>query len=129
MATEILFSDLDLNFKPHPLNKDVTRKINNEAVKQSLKLLLLTMFYERPFHSDIGSPIKKLLFEPITPMFNVIVQKNIEQVIANFEPRVSLDKVDVEFSEEQNTVNIKLYYRILNSSALQVFDIILERTR
>jgi len=129
MATDILFSDIDLNFLPNPLSKDVGRKINDEAIKQSMKMLLMTMFYERPFHSNIGSPINTLLFEPISPMLNVILQKHIEQVLANFEPRIEVDAVQVALREEQNSVDIKIYYRVLNTSALQVFDIILERTR
>lgn len=129
MATEILFSDIDLNFLPNPLTKDISKKINNEAIKQSFKLLLLSMFYERPFNSGLGSPINKILFEPMSPMLNVILQKNIEQVIANHEPRVIVDSVNVALREEENAVDIKIYYRILNTSALQVFDIILERTR
>lgn len=129
MATDILFSDIDLNFLPNPLSKDVSRKINDEAIKQSMKMLLLTMFYERPFHSNIGSPINTLLFEPISPMLNVILQKHIEQVLSNFEPRIDVDAVQVALREEENSVDIKIYYRVLNTTALQVFDIILERTR
>lgn len=129
MATDIVFSDIDLNFLPNPLTKDISRKTNTEAIKQSMKMLLLTMFYERPFHSDIGSPINKLLFEPITPMLNVIIQKNIEQVLVNYEPRIEVDSVEVALIEEENAVDIKVYFRVLNTTSLQLFDIILERTR
>lgn len=129
MATDIIFSDIDLNFLPNPLSKDVGRKINDESIKQSMKILLMTMFYERPFHSNIGSPINTLLFEPISPMLNVILQKHVEQVLANFEPRIDVDSVQIALREELNSVDIKIYYRVLNTSALQVFDIILERTR
>ena len=129
MATDIIFSDIDLNFLPNPLSKDVSRKINDESIKQSMKILLMTMFYERPFHSNIGSPINTLLFEPISPMLNVILQKHVEQVLANFEPRIDVDAVQIALREELNSVDIKIYYRVLNTSALQVFDIILERTR
>ena len=129
MATDIIFSDIDLNFLPNPLSKDVSRKINDESIKQSMKMLLMTMFYERPFHSNIGSPINTLLFEPISPMLNVILQKHVEQVLANFEPRIDVDSVQIALREELNSVDIKIYYRVLNTSALQVFDIILERTR
>lgn len=129
MATDILFSDIDFNFTRNPLSGDVSRKTNEEAIKQSLKNIILTMYYERPFNSSIGSQVKQLMFEPITPLLNILIQKHIEQAITNFEPRVDLDKINVAFREEQNSVDIKIYYTILNSSALQTFDLILERTR
>lgn len=129
MATDILFSDIDFNFTRNPLSGDVSRKTNEEAIKQSLKNLIMTMFYERPFNSGLGCQIKQLLFEPVTPLLNILIQKHVEQVITNFEPRVDLDKINVAFREEQNSVDIKIYYTILNSSALQTFDLILERTR
>jgi predicted component of type VI protein secretion system len=53
----------------------------------------------------------------------------VEQVLANFEPRIDVDAVQIALREELNSVDIKIYYRVLNTSALQVFDIILERTR
>lgn len=129
MATEPLFADIDLAFKPNPVSGDIGRKLDDNAIKQSLKVLLMTMFYERPFHSELGAPVRDMLFEPITPMLGVTLQKHIEQVITNYEPRVDVQEVEVILREEQNTMEIKLYYTVLNTSALQTFDIILERTR
>lgn len=129
MAHESLFTDVDLAFLPNPISGDIGKKLDDNAIKQSLKILLLSMFYERPFHSELGSPIRAMLFEPITPMLGVTMQKHIEQVISNYEPRVEIQEVEVLLREEQNTMEIKLYYTILNTSALQTFDLILERTR
>jgi hypothetical protein len=62
------FTDLDLNFLAHPVTKDVTAKTDEQAVKASIRNLILTSNYEKPFHPEIGSPIKSLLFEPATPL-------------------------------------------------------------
>lgn len=129
MATDILFSDIDLNFTKHPLSGDVSMKTNDQAIKQSMKNILLTMYYERPFRSDIGSPIRKLLFEPLTPMLQVVLKRQIEQVLQSFEPRITIHSINVFLDPENNSVEITIYYIILNTSALQSFDIILERTR
>ena len=81
-----IYSDLDFNFTAHPVSKDVTRKYDENAVKTALKNLILTRNYERPFHSEIGSPIRALLFEPASPMLNVTLKRAIIDVINNFEP-------------------------------------------
>ena len=83
-----IFSDLDLNFTKHPVTGDITRRYDENAIKQSVKNLLLTRNFERPFHSEIGSPVRALLFELPGPMFSMMLQRAIIDVINNFEPRV-----------------------------------------
>lgn len=129
MATQSIFSDLDFNFTQHPVTEDVTRKTNVAAVNQSLRNLLLTKNYERPFNSDLGSPINALLFEPFSPMLRIMLRKSIEQVIENYEPRVQLDDVKVNLLEDSNNVEINIFYHIVNTTSLQQFDLILKRTR
>lgn len=126
---EPVFSDIDFGFKRNPLTGDIARKTDDNSIKQSLKNLILTEFYERPFNSTLGSPIRNILFEPVTPLLGVLIKKAIEQVVNNFEPRVELDSVNVALVNDDNSVNITLYYRILGTQALQAFNIILERTR
>ena len=129
MATEAIFSDLDFNFTQHPVSEDVSRKNNIAAINQSIRNLLLTKNYERPFNSNLGSPINVMLFEPFSPMLRVMLIKTIEQVIENYEPRIQLDTVNVTFAKDDNSVEISIYYQILNSTSLQQFDLILKRTR
>jgi phage baseplate assembly protein W len=130
MATNTrLFSDLDLNFKPHPISKDVSKRINDNAIKSSLRNLLQTSYYERPFHSEIGSPLRQLLFEMAGPFNREIIKRAVEDTINNFEPRVSLTNVEVRYTPDQNTVEITIEYRILNSSTPQLLQLALERTR
>ena len=96
-----IFSDLDFNFTPHPVTGDVVRRFDENAIKTSLKNLIMTANYERPFHSEIGSPIKRLLFEPVTPMLEVMLRRAIMDTIDNFEPRVEVLDVIVVVSEDE----------------------------
>lgn len=123
------FSDLDLNFAAHPVTKDITRRYDDNAIKQSIKNLLLTRNYERPFHSEIGSPIRQLLFEPVGPMFMAMMKRAIIDVINNFEPRVEVLDVQVNDSIDANAVYVTLEYKIINTERPITLDFALERTR
>lgn len=123
------FSDLDLNFTAHPVTKDITRRYDENAIKTSLKNLILTSNYERPFHSEIGTPIKRLLFEPASPMLEVMIQKAIEDTVYNFEPRVNLLSVEVNAMEDENSVYITINFKIVNTERPLSLDLVLERTR
>jgi phage baseplate assembly protein W len=123
------FSDLDLNFTAHPVTGDITRKYDEEAIKQSVRNLILTQNYERPFHSEIGSQVRAVLFEPASPMTTVMLQRSIEDVINNFEPRVVLDLVEVSANLDDNSYYIKIYFRIINTETPIDVDVILKRTR
>jgi hypothetical protein len=123
------FTDLDLNFLAHPVTKDVTIKTNEQAVKSSIRNLILTSNYERPFHPEIGSQINSLLFEPATPMLPIMLKKAIEFTIYNFEPRVSLTGVDVILSEDENSLDVNIEFVIINTSTPVGLALILYRTR
>lgn len=123
------FSDLDLNFTAHPLTGDVARKYDEEAIKQSVKNLILTNNYERPFHSEIGSQIRGLLFEPVTPMLNMLLKRAIIDTITNHEPRVRLTDVVVRFSPDNHDVYVSIEYTIVNTTRPIQIDLVLKRTR
>lgn len=124
-----VFSDIDLNFTAHPVNRDIVRRNNEDAIKQSIKNLLLTRNFERPFHSEIGSPIRQLLFDLPGPMFTVMMRRAIIDVINNFEPRVRIIDVEVSDDLDSNAVNIVLTFTIINTSSPITLDLALERTR
>jgi phage baseplate assembly protein W len=124
-----IFSDLDINFTVHPVNKDISRKYDDNAIKQSIKNLLLTRNFERPFHSEIGSPIRAMLFELPGPMFTVMLQRAVIDVINNFEPRVEVLDVRVNDSIDTNAVYITLEFKIVNTERPITLDLALERTR
>jgi phage baseplate assembly protein W len=124
-----IFSDLDLNFTVHPVSKDISRKYDDNAIKQSIKNLLLTRNFERPFHSEIGSPIRAMLFELPGPMFTVMLQRAVIDVINNFEPRVEVLDVRINDSIDTNAVYITLEFKIVNTERPITLDLALERTR
>lgn len=123
------FSDLDLNFTAHPVTGDINIRYDADAIKASVKNLVLTQNYERPFHSEIGSPMHSLLFDLATPLLTVTLQHVITDLITNHEPRVNLTQVAVDVSPDNNSVYVSIYFTILNTQSPITLDIILERTR
>lgn len=123
------FSDLDFMFTAHPVTKDITRRYDDNAIKASLKNLILTSNYERPFHSEIGSQVRALMFEPASPMVAQMLKRAIIDVVNNFEPRVFLNDVIVNFSPDNNSVYITVDFRIVNTERPITLDLVIERTR
>jgi len=130
MATlKKIYADLDLRFNKLPVTGDVALIYDDQAVIRSVRNLLLTNFYERPFQSKVGSNLNKLLFEPASPITAGIIQKDIIQTINNYEPRVTVDKVTVTANEDQNTFNVYLQFYIGNNSAPTAVNLLLQRSR
>ena len=123
------YSDLDFNFTAHPVTGDVVRRFDENSVKAALKNLILTSNYERPFHSEIGSPVKRLMFEPATPMLQVMLERAITDTIINFEPRVELLNVDVVVDPDEYSVYVTIEFRIVNTTQPLTLELTLERTR
>jgi phage baseplate assembly protein W len=113
------FSDIDLNFTSHPATKDVSMKYDEEAIKASVRNLVLTQ----------NSQIRGLLFEPVTPMLNIMLKRAISDTIINFEPRVRLDEVSVIVAPDEHTINCSIYFTIINTTRPLQVNLILTRTR
>lgn len=124
-----IFSDIDLNFLAHPVSGDVSRRTDVDAIKASVRNLVLTNNFERPFHSEIGSQIQSLLFEQATPLLPILIEKAIEQTITNFEPRVILTDVSAQLSADTNSIHVSIEFSILNIATIQTVNLILIRTR
>jgi hypothetical protein len=124
-----IFSDLDLNFNPHPVSGDIVKKYDENAIKQSIKNLMLTQNYERPFHSEIGSQIKSLLFELPTSMTGSLIKRQIMDTITNFEPRANILDVTVLLSPDNNGIYCTIVFTVINSTTPISIDLFLERTR
>jgi phage baseplate assembly protein W len=129
MRNTRIFSDLDLNFTKNPVTGDVQRRFDEDSVKTSLRNLIQTSNFERPFHSEIGSPIKKLLFETATPMLGVVLKRAIADVVTSFEPRVQIVDITVTLDTDGHSVNVTLEFTILNTLAPMTLDLTLQRTR
>jgi|TARA_B100000073_G_scaffold65082_1_gene48124 phage baseplate assembly protein W len=121
------FKDLAISFNANPNTKDFGIVRNDNAIKQSVKNLMLTTFGERPFQPAIGSRIKGLLFEPFDVFLVEEMKTEIFNVIDRLEPRVTLTDVRIEGSEDTNSIAIELDYRITGQTVVQTVDFLLER--
>ncbi len=123
------FVDLNLLFTRHPVTRDVTTRNDVEAIKASVKNLILTKHYERPFHPDIGSRVYDLLFENFTPDVIQFIQREIELVIENYEPRATVLSVVFEDRSDMNELAISITFTTRNISDPIQLDLLIERVR
>ena len=108
---------------------DIVKRYDGDAVKASIRNLLLTSNYEKPFHPEIGTQISSLLFDLNTPMLSSVMEKMIRYTINNYEPRVELTGVSVDVSPDSNSVDVSIAFTILNTQTPQILNMVLERTR
>lgn len=123
------YSDLDLTFNPHPAKKDLMISKGEVAVARALKNLLLTNYFEKPFQPNYGSNIRKLLFEPMSPIASSALSKEIEFAIKNFDKRVGLKSVIVDALYDYNAYQVTLTFYIENLVEPYTADFILSRLR
>lgn len=129
MATQKIFSDIDLTFKRTPVTGDVAMRYNEQAVIASVRNLLLTNFYERPFQPNVGSNLTGLLFEPATNITASILSDEIRSVITNYEPRAIINSIEVTLALDQNAFNVRLSFFIGNNTAPTNVSLLLQRSR
>ena len=108
-------SDLNLNFTRNPATGDVARLTDIEAVKRSVRNLILTNQFERPFHPEIGSSVRALLFENVTPLNAILLEDRIREVIINFEERALITNVRVIDDADRNGYRVIINFQVLNS--------------
>ena len=129
IQTERSYKDLDLNFIAHPVKKDVSRHFNEKAVINSVKNLISTNFYERPFQPELGSSIRQLLFEPVDSVFGASIERRLRDVINNYEPRVSVESVVAIPAPDQNGYKVIMTFFIVNLPNPITINFFLERIR
>ena len=108
-----IYKDLNLNFGIHPVTKQINTLTDAAAVKRSVRNLVQYGFYEKPFHPEIGSGVRDLLFENMTPFVANNLSKQIEEIITNYEPRVDLRRVKVTPDYSKNELNVTIVYTII----------------
>ena len=125
-----IYSDIDLFFGPKVGSKDISKLTDFTAVKRSVRNLVLTNFYEKPFHPEIGSGVRDVLFEPMTPVSAYVLTMKIEEVIENFEPRARLIGVRAMPNIDNNAYNVTIEFYVVNApTELVNMEILLERLR
>ena len=123
------YSDFNFDFTAHPVTKDVAKKLNENAIAQSIRNLLLTNFYERPFKPQLGSNLKKFLFEPIDNITTSLIQDSIFQTLTNYEPRVMVREVVAVPNYEAQRYDVSVTFFVKNSTDALTINFFLERVR
>lgn len=129
MDSRRTFTDIDFSFIPHPVTKDIGILSGVDAVKQAIRNLVLTQHYERAFHPEIGCHTTALLFENILPTTQIMIQKSVESVVRNFEPRAELIAVIVTVEPDENGYMVRIEYSLANQPDPVIMDLFLERLR
>ena len=125
-----IYKDLNLNFGRHPITKEVQTLTDAAAVKRSVRNLVQYGYYEKPFHPEIGSGVREMLFENMTPLTAQVLSQKIQDVINNFEPRAQLSGVEVIPRFDSNTYEVIVEFYIKNKPAELVdLSFTLERLR
>ena len=124
-----VFKDLDLDFQVNSATKDIQKLTDVEAVKRSVRNLINTNHYERPFHPEIGSNLRAMLFENITPQMNHIISKNVELLIRNYEPRCRLVQVNTQPMFDRNAYACQISFYVVNYPEPVTVESFLERLR
>ena len=124
-----IYKDLDLNFGRNPITNDVNKLTDIEAVKRSVRNLINTNHYERPFHPEIGSDVRAMLFEPMTPLTALNLQRKVAEVLNNFEPRISLQQVLATPDIDRNSYNLRIMFYVVGVAGDVTVETMLERLR
>lgn len=124
------FKDIDLSFKTHPVTNDLTIIRNESAIKKSIKNLVQTNLTERFFNLTIGSDVRNRLFDFVDVGTASLIEKQIELVIQNYEPRVDNLNINVDPRVDENSFDVTITFNIIGQDfPLQQFNFILEATR
>ena len=124
-----VFKDLNLGFEQNTATKDIQKIKDVEAVKRSVRNLINTNHYEKPFHPEIGSNLRAMLFELMSPQMNHMISKQVENLINNYEPRCNLVKVFTQPRLERNGYSVQISFRVQNHPDEVIVESFLERLR
>ena len=122
------YTDIDLNLTPHPSSKDLTLKYDKDAVKRSLRNIMLTNDYERPFRPNFGANLRGLLFELADDITKFEIRNQITEAIQNYEPRAVIDKIYLN-EDRSNNMFINIHYGVRGVQEPQELEVILQRVR
>ena len=124
-----IYKDLNLGFQKNTATKDIQKLTDVEAVKRSVRNLINTNHYEKPFHPEIGSNLRAMLFENMTPQMNHVISKQIEMLINNYEPRCRLVQVHTQPMFDRNGYACQISFYVVNYPEQVEVESFLERLR
>ena len=122
-----VFSDFNTSFANHPVKKDLSVKTDANAVKQSVRNLILTDRGERLMQPSVGSKIRSVLFENFSPQTVMLAKQYVKEVFDNYEPRAELLNVDVSPDPDNNAMLIGIEFAIINIEEPQTLNLQIER--
>ena len=123
------YKDLDLSFGRNVVTNDVNKLTDVEAVKRSVRNLINTSHFERPFHPEIGSNVRAMLFEPMTPLTALNLQRKVQEVLVNFEPRIRLVQVLARPDIDRNAYDLIIIFYVIFTPQPVVVETFLEILR
>ena len=127
---KVQFKDFDIDFRANPKTNDILSKSSSESIRQSIRNLMLTNFYERPFRVWLGTNIRGTLFELIGPESEVILKREVLRVIATHERRVADVECKVVYDiNSDDGIRIKLQYTEIGLDVTTNLEILLQRDR
>jgi phage baseplate assembly protein W len=124
-----IYSDIDFTFTKKPVTGDVALSYDDQAVIRSIRNLLSTNHFERPFNPELGSNLNALLFELVSPLTATALEREISTMIANYEPRANLKEIIVTPLPDNNAYNVYLSFYIENATLPTTVTLLLERNR
>jgi phage baseplate assembly protein W len=124
-----IYRDLPMSFNVHPVTGNMKLVANAESIKQSVKNIVLTNFYERPYQPEIGGNILSQLFENMSPITEYSVTQNIRRSLENSEPRAIVEDIRTTPVEDQNTLRVTIKFSVRNIPEPIEVDVLLERVR
>ena len=127
-ATRI-YKDLDLDFGRNVVTNDVNKLTDVEAVKRSVRNLINTNHFERPFHPELGGNVRAMLFEPMTPLTALNLQRKIEEVLTNFEPRAKITQIIADPDIDRNAYKLTIKFYVIGITNPITVETFLERLR
>lgn len=124
-----IYSDFLTNFNAHPNTGALLKRSDEEAVKRSIRNLMLTDTGERLFQPDLGSNVRRYLFENASEITKNGLRESIINTIKNYEPRANVVDVIVKLSNDEHSYMIDIYFNIINNPTVVVFNVQLDRVR
>ena len=123
------YKDLNLSFISNPATKDIAKLKDVEAVKRSVRNLIELNHFEKPFHPEIGSDIRNLLFENMTPITDIAITRAVEDLLTTYEPRARLVSVNTNAQLDRNAYQVTISFYVVGSPEPITIETMLERTR
>lgn len=125
-----IYSDIDVNLNMHPITHDVIKKVNENSIRQSLRLLLQTVFYDRKWQPAIGCNLNSLLFGLLDDFQLYSTEEQLRKVIEKYEPRIRIDELSCTISESNSyQVNVRMTYTILILDKTDTFVYTINKVR